>query len=63
MQVYEYVFRWMDLDPVVEKTVYAESLEGAKIFVKENWPELDPENAQVERIKGNGEPDLPLPGA
>ena len=63
MQWYEYQFRWLDLNPVVEKTIYAESLRAAQEFVKETWPELDVEKAQVERIKGNGEPDLPLPGA
>lgn len=63
MLQYEYKFRWLDETPPVEKTVYASDLIEAKRIVAEEWPELDPEKAHVERIKGNGEPDLPLPGA
>lgn len=62
MLQYEYKFRWLDETPPVEKTVYASDLIEAKRIAAEEWPELDPEKAHVERIKGNGEPDLPLPG-
>ena len=67
MQQYEYKFRWLnDKDPLivdVEKTIYASDLTDAKRQVKEEWPELDPDKAHIERIKGNGEADLPLSGA
>ena len=42
---------------------YAESLEAAKKIVREEWPDLDPDAAQVERIKGNGEPEEGFPPA
>lgn len=70
MQQYQYNFWWLkkvsEVDPpirVAEKVVYAESLAGAKEFVREVWPELDPDAAQVERIKGNGEPEEGFPPA
>lgn len=63
MLQYEYKFRWLDEEPPVEKVVYASDLQEAKRIAAEEWPELDPDKAQVERIKGNGEPELPLPGA
>lgn len=70
MQQYEYKFWWLkqvapDQPPVREheKIVYAESLEAAKKIVREEWPDLDPDKAQVERIKGNGEPEEGFPPA
>ena len=70
MQQYEYRFWWLkqvapDQPPVREneKIVYGESLEGAKEFVREVWPYLDPDKAQVERIKANGEPEEGFPPA
>lgn len=54
MQQYEYKFWWLkqvapDQPPVREheKIVYAESLEAAKKIVREEWPDLDPDKAQV----------------
>lgn len=70
MQQYQYRFWWLKYvsptEPPIrenEKIVYAESLEAAKKIVREEWPDLDPDAAQVERIKANGEPEEGFPPA
>ena len=63
MEIYEYKFRWLDEYPTVEKVVYADNLTDAKAIVHEEWPNLNTDQAHIERIKGNGEPEQNFPPA